>query len=76
MSLVSVHNRTDFDQTVDATRRYEKFTRPGLGWSGSSRRAVSVHTEFLSETGKVESDDLQNNGLPGGETHIGTTACR
>jgi hypothetical protein len=43
---------------------------------GSSKCAASAHMEFLSQTGKVESNDLQNNGLPGGETHKGTIACR
>ena len=70
----SIH--TDFDLNAVVIQRYERSTKGGKGPSGSSKCAVSVPMEFLSETGKVESKDLQNSGLPGGETHTGTTACR
>ena len=35
--LVSAHNRMGSDRNVDATQHCERFTRPGLGWCGSSR---------------------------------------
>src|SRR5437763_15054444 len=44
--------------------------------AGTMRCDASVHMEFLSEIGRVESMIPQNNRLPGGETHKGTTACR
>jgi hypothetical protein len=57
----------DFDHSEDAIPPSRTSTRVGPASRGSPKRAVSVHTEFPLQTGKVESDDLQNNGLPEGK---------
>jgi hypothetical protein len=64
------------DLNVVVTPRSERSITTGGERRGMWRRAVSVQMEFLSKTGKVESMNLQNNGLPGSESRRWTTACR
>src|SRR3989442_2030370 len=55
LSHSSLTIRTAFAQDVVAIPPYETSIMAGWERWGSLRRAVSVHMEFLSETGKVES---------------------